>query len=508
MMLSKAQFEMYLAAHQTKDFKQPLKTRLLLGLMLIVALICHRAIANSPTHIHFAVEATYPPFESVAPNGEIKGFDIDLAKALCHTLGAHCTFSNQPWDSLIPGLQFKKFDAVISTMAITPERQRQIAFSNPYYIPSASFVVPKKKLVELSNAGLAGKTIGYQMGTTFGDYLKKHYHQQVNTKAYASESGAILDLLAHRIDALFGDTPVLQYWLAQGGHKAYQQLGPAIKDELYFGSGYGIALHADNRDLQQTLNTALAAIKKNGTYDRLVQQYFHTNTVSPQIEHAWLKYMPLLYSGLQQTLRLALTALGLGLSLGLVAALLEASQHTWLAHISTTIINIIRGLPEILVLFLVYYGSTFLLTTVLKLKLSLTPFVAGSLGLSLLFGSYASQVFRGALATIPKGQLEAAQALGLSSLQSFVAVLLPQTWRYALPGLANLWFVLLKDTALVSLIGVQDLMSQAQVASANTLQPFTFYGIVMLIYLILTACSEIILKYLSTRAQQHLKPIG
>ena len=472
-------------------------------LCLLLLLLTMRCLAATPIKsIRFASEATYPPFEYVNTQGQLRGFDIALAQALCDELNAECTFINQPWDSLIPGLNFKKFDAVISAMAITPARQKHVAFSDPYYTPSGSFVAHQDKTFPLTAAGLRNKTIAYQIGTTFGDYLNAKYPNTVHLKTYTSESSAILDLLAGRVDAIFGDTPVLQHWLQQGKPKPYQIVDRPLFDSKLFGGGYGIAVHRDNQALLQALNQALSRIKANGIYDRLVAHYFGGHQAStPQ---SWTHFIPLLLLGLKTTLTLAVIALLLGLVLGLIGAVLENTHRKRLRTVGIGLIHLIRGLPEILVLFFVYFGSTYLLNDVLNLGFSLSPFVAGALGLSLLFGAYASQVFRAAFAAIPPGQRESALALGLTERQCFFKILIPQAWRHALPGLGNLWFVLLKDTALVSLTGTHDLMIQAQVASANTLKPFTFYGLATVTYLALTSLSEGVLWKLRQRAALHL----
>jgi His/Glu/Gln/Arg/opine family amino acid ABC transporter permease subunit len=199
-------------------------------------------------------------------------------------------------------------------------------------------------------------------------------------------------------------------------------------------------------------------------------------------------------SGMLVTIELAVCALFLGLLLGLIGAWGENARLRPLRWITTLLISCIRGLPELLVIFLVYFGGTVLLTAIAGHYVNFSSFFAGVLALSLLFGSYASQVFRGAFLAVPRGQTEAGRALGLSRPQIFFYIQLPQAWHHALPGLGNLWLVLLKDTALISLIGVTDLMNKAQTASSTTHKPFTFYLAAALLYLIMTSISETLIK--------------
>ncbi len=216
-------------------------------------------------------------------------------------------------------------------------------------------------------------------------------------------------------------------------------------------------------------------------------------------------YLHQLLLGTWVTLQLACSSLVLGLLLGILGALAESSQLKIIRYMAVSIISLIRGLPELVVLFFIYFGGTLLLTTLAGHYINVPTFYSGVIALALLFGSYASQVFRGAFAAIPLGQTEAARALGLTPWLIFMHIQLPQAWRHALPGLGNLWLVLLKDTALVSLIGLAELMSQAKVASSNTHQPFTFYLTAAFLYLIMTSVSQIALKRLSYKAAEHLQ---
>lgn len=211
-----------------------------------------------------------------------------------------------------------------------------------------------------------------------------------------------------------------------------------------------------------------------------------------------------LADGTWLTIQVAICALILGLILGLAGALAESSRIAALRIFATTLISAIRGLPELLVIFVVYFGGTLLLTAIAGHYVSVSAFASGIVALGLLFGSYASQTFRGAFLAVPIGQTEAARALGLNPRQIFFHIQLPQAWRHALPGLGNLWLVLLKDTALVSLIGLADLMNKAQVASSTTHQPFTFYLLAALFYLILTSLSQAVMSKATQKANQHL----
>ncbi|ADM98227.1 arginine ABC transporter substrate-binding protein [Dickeya dadantii] len=225
--------------------------------------------AGAAETIRFATEASYPPFESVDASNQIVGFDIDLANALCKQIQATCTFSNQAFDSLIPGLKFRRFDAVIAGMDITPERQQQVSFTQPYYENSALFIAQKGKLADI--AALKGKRVGVQNGTTHQKFLLDK-HKDITVVPYDSYQNAVLDLKNGRLDAVFGDTAVVNEWLKQNENLA--SVGDKVTDKDYFGIGLGIAVRQNNDELVKKFNDALNNIKQDGTYQTIYKKWF------------------------------------------------------------------------------------------------------------------------------------------------------------------------------------------------------------------------------------------
>lgn len=214
-------------------------------------------------------------------------------------------------------------------------------------------------------------------------------------------------------------------------------------------------------------------------------------------------------SGLWLTLRLAIATLPLGLALGLILALMVNGKSIWLARVATAFATVFRALPELLTLFIIYYGGQILLqkaATALtgEPMLELSGFVAGMVALGVVFASFASEIFVAGLRSVPRGQHEAAAALGLSRRRTFISVILPQLFRLTLPGLGNLWFVLLKDTSLVSIISLNDLMRQTQLAVANTKEPLFFYAVTCLIYLAVSLISSALIGRMELRANRGI----
>ena len=208
-------------------------------------------------------------------------------------------------------------------------------------------------------------------------------------------------------------------------------------------------------------------------------------------------FLSLMFTAALMTLGLAVCSLVAGLLLSMLFAVLEANRVV--GKPMAVLVALLRGLPEILVVLLVYFGSSEVVEMITGEYIEFGAFGCGVFALSLIFAAYASQTLRGAIQAIPKGQWESGAALGLSKGYTFLPIIMPQVWRHALPGLSNQWLVLLKDTALISLIGVDDLMRQAQLINTNTHQPFTWYGIAALIYLVVTLVSQVGIRKLELR---------
>ena len=216
-----------------------------------------------------------------------------------------------------------------------------------------------------------------------------------------------------------------------------------------------------------------------------------------------------LLRGALVTLQLAACALVLGLALGLLLAAAKLSAHAALRWTGEIYMAFIRATPEFLILLLFYYGierAVQALLTVIGLSVAfeMPRFLAAVIGLAAIFSAYAAEVFRGAYLAIPVGQIEAATACGMSPGQIFTRIRLPQMWRFAIPGLGNLWMVLLKDTSLAAVIAVDDLLRQAKIGSETTRAPLTFYVAAGVIYLVLTGVSDIARDRLERRARRGM----
>ena len=215
--------------------------------------------------------------------------------------------------------------------------------------------------------------------------------------------------------------------------------------------------------------------------------------------------------GLAITVQLAVVTLPVGLLLGFLAAAASMSRLLPLRLLGFGYTTVMRGLPEILTLFVVYNGAGLLVNAVLRwwapeaAPTDFSPFAAGVVALGMVFGAFAAEVLRGAFQSLDSGKAEAGRAIGMTERQIFLRIRLPQVWRFALPGLGNLWINMLKDTALVSVIALDDLMRMTKVAVGVTKQPFTFYLLACLIYWALCVLSELVLAQMERRANRGIR---
>ncbi len=220
-------------------------------------------------------------------------------------------------------------------------------------------------------------------------------------------------------------------------------------------------------------------------------------------------YGPSILQGTILTIELCLASLAIAMLLGILTALAKLSHSRALSLLAQTYTTVIRGIPDLVLMLLIFYGGQVFINRIGPMVgyidyIDINPFVAGVSTIGFIFGAYMAETFRGAILAVPDGQLEAGYAYGMSRFQVFVRILLPQMVRHAIPGFGNNWLVLMKTTALVSIIGLNDMVRMAGLAAGATRKPFTFYLVVAVNYLILTSVSILILNRLNTRYSQGI----
>ena len=233
------------------------------------------AEAAAPTMLKIGTEGAYPPFNNLTADGQLVGFDIDIAKALCEEMKVTCEFVTQDWDGIIPALQAGKFDAIIASMSITPERAEKVDFTHKYYNTPSALAGPKDTTITaVTKEGLAGKTIGVATSTTHYNYAEKTYTDST-IKGYPRSKEFLLDLANGRLDAVKDDISVLDEWLKSPDGACCKLIGqPSPQPVEIFGEGAGIAVRKGETDLVNKFNAAIDAIRANGKYKEINDKYF------------------------------------------------------------------------------------------------------------------------------------------------------------------------------------------------------------------------------------------
>ena len=232
------------------------------------------SVAQAEDPLRIGVEGAYPPFSWKESDGTLKGFDIDIANALCEKMGRQCELVEQDWDGIIPALLAKKYDAIVASMSITEERKKRVDFSGKYYNTPAKFVAAKDAGFEATAAGLKGKTVGVQRGTIHQCYMEKAF-PEVELKLYGTQEEVFLDLASGRIDLQISDSiQSLEGFLTKPEGKDFAFLGDDQFDLECHGEGAGIAVRKGEDDLRLAFDKAIKAIRDDGTYAKINAKYF------------------------------------------------------------------------------------------------------------------------------------------------------------------------------------------------------------------------------------------
>jgi arginine/ornithine transport system substrate-binding protein len=252
-----------------------MKKTILAGLTIFLMFAAIQTGAKEWQKVRIGVEGAYPPFSFVDQEGQLQGFDIDIARALCAAMEVQCTLVASDWDGIIPALLARKFDAIVASMSITEQRKKKVAFSNKYYHIPAKFVRKKGSAIEITQEGLKGKTVGVQRATIHDRYLTDNYGDLVNIKRYGTQDEAYLDMAAGRLDLLLADSVALKEgFLDREAGQDFEFVGPDLTDPRWFGEGMGIALRKQDTELREMFNEAIQKIRADGTYKKIQDKYF------------------------------------------------------------------------------------------------------------------------------------------------------------------------------------------------------------------------------------------
>lgn len=474
---------------------------------LLLSLSCLLLVVSvgraDSTELRVAVEPVYPPFEFRAANGEIQGFDIDVIRAIGQEAGFTVQFQSIAFDGIIPALQAQTVDAAVGAMTITPARSKVVTFSRPYFKAGLAIAVREDTQDINRLEDLSGKSIAVQIGTTGADAAKKIPGATIRT--FNAAVLTLQELRNGNVDAVINDSPVMLYAIKTGNLKGIRVINQLLTEEFY-----GIPTPRNSPNLQR-INQGLGTILNNGTYTQLYQKWFNAQPPElpatappsatgdtkavPNSTQVILASLPPLLAGTLITLQLAAISAVFGLVGGSLLGILRLSKVRLLRWITVAYIDFFRGTPLLVQLFMIYFGIPAALQAI-GLPFNFDRFLAAIVALSLNCAAYVAEIVRAGIQAIDVGQSEAAESLGLNSVQTLRFIVFPQALRWMLPPLGNQFISLLKDTSLVAVIGFEELFRRGQLIVAENYRPFELYGAIALIYLALTLLSSRGFSYL------------
>jgi len=447
---------------------------LLFVAILAITLICGNfspdfVAAQSQTgkNLIMVTSADYPPYEfrkTASSNNEIIGFDIDIAKYITQKLGYQLEIRDTDFSGIIPALQSNRADFAMSGMSPTTERKKSIDFSDIYY-ESKNTIIAKKVSNLKTPEDLAGKKVGVQLGTIQANTAKKWQNVQVIS---LNKTGDIIqELKSGRIDAGITEDTVAKGFIANNSDLEFHLI-PSDSEEL----GSAIAF-PKNSPLLKQFNPVIQAMKKGGKIEELVNKWFSDSSVTtidtkqPGSKKSPLSFakiapsIPFILAGILVTLQFTLISTFFGFIWGIILALCKISPIKPLLYFANGYTSIFRGTPLLLQIALIYYATPQLT------GYDIPALLAGVITFTLNSGAYVSETIRGGILAVDKGQMEASLSLGIAYVPMMKDIILPQAVKNILPALVNESIGLLKDSSLVSTIGVVDVLRRAQIVGAE-----------------------------------------
>ena len=459
------------------------KKRLKLFIAFLVALVCFTQVstpvqAEEKTYI-IGTDTTYAPFEFENEEGEFVGIDMDLLEAIAEDQDFDYELRALGFNAAVQALEGDQVDGVIAGMSITEERKESFDFSDPYYSSGSQFAVLGDSEID-SLEELEGESVAVKTGTTGYDVAEELADEYGFTLSTFEDSVNMYeDLQAGNSKAVVEDYPVMLY-ASETGRIDLKFIGE--QEEV---ADNGFAVNKDqNPELLQMFNDGLANIRASGEYDDIIARYLGEDALAEESEQQnivsqFINNRTPLLNGLWRTIWLSFLSFFIALAAGIVLGLMRTSDFFLFKGIAQIYIDIMRGAPLIVLAFFIYFG--FPQMTGLKFSAN----VAGMITLSLNAAAYIAEIVRGGIQAVDPGQIEAGKSLGLTNAITMRRIILPQATRIAMPSLINQFVITLKDTSILSVIGIVELTQTGKIIIARTYQSGNIWLIVGLMYVIL-----------------------
>lgn len=490
---------------------------------------CQRALEDIQRNhkIVFACEALYPPFESVQDDGTIQGFDIDLGNEIAHELGVQAVFKNMEWSGVLGSLEHGLADCILSDFAVTKERKPHYGFSRPYCMAGLAIVRRRDDRRVQGDLKLKLLTFAVQDETTGLAALQNRNIATDRIHKFKRLQDALMDVRNGASDAVVADL----FAELDAVKKAYSADLEVINGS-FPSQPAAVATRPGETALLASINKALGRIMVDGRYGRIYEKWTgrHATThviaeldggrnlgsldvptseepvipkqdADPPRHVGAIRWdlvapaLPTLFRGARMTVFLTGISLVIGIAAGLMIALCRISAFRVLSVPALTYIEIIRGTPLLMQIYVIYFVLP-------AFNIRIPEIFAGVLALSLNAAAYISEIFRAGIQSVDSGQMEAAQAIGMTYIQATRWVIIPQTLRRVLPPLTNEAIALLKESSLVSVISISELMLVGSEFATRTGSPTTAYLLVAMVYLAMT----LPLTWVARRLEEAWRP--
>ncbi|HEI7253167.1 TPA: ABC transporter permease subunit [Staphylococcus aureus] len=459
---------------------------LVLGLLISSAMVYINPTAHAEQNqtwekikergeLRVGLSADYAPMEfehTVNGKTEYAGVDIDLAKKIAKDNNLKLKIVNMSFDSLLGALKTGKIDIIISGMTSTPERKKQVDFSDSYMMTKNIMLVKKDKVSEYKDIkDFNNKKVGAQKGTE----QEKIAQTEIENASITSLSrlpDVILALKSGKVEGAVVEKPVAEAYLKQNPKLGISNVkfNEEEKDTV-------IAVPKDSPKLLSQINKTIKEVKDKGLIDK-----YMTNAANAMNDDSGFisKYGSFFLKGIKITILISLIGVALGSILGAFVALMKLSKIKIISSIASIYIEILRGTPMLVQVFIVFFGIT------AALGLDISALVCGTIALVINSSAYIAEIIRAGINAVDKGQMEAARSLGLNYRQTMKSVIMPQAIKNILPALGNEFVTLIKESSIVSTIGVGEIMFNAQVVQGISFDPFTPLLVAAALYFVLT----------------------
>ena len=442
--------------------------------------------------IIIGTNAEYSPFEYLDDNGNITGFDYDLLEAIAKEENVKLVWKDMPFDSLMGSMEAGDVQVIAAGIGPTEDRKKSVDFSDVYYTGTQCIISRKE--------GAQSDMIASGETTDYGEV------KDAKVKRFKNASSAVMELKNGGADAVLIDNIMAEIYCKQNSDLQYESVPSTAEDTVF-------CIEKGNTELVQIINDGLAKVKKSGEYDDLYQKYFVVTLENSEDvtdvaatdgflgllsfiflqDNRWKFYI----NGLGITLIVSLLSVIVGILIGLVVALVrlgaaKKGRRTILSTIADIYVDVIRGTPSVLQLMIIYFA-------VFHSRLG---YVAAVVSFGINSGAYVSEVIRGGILSVDKGQSEAGRSLGLGYKDTMRFIIIPQAVKTILPAMGNEFIQLIKETSILGYVGIMDLTKAASYVSSRTYQMFIPLIVAGIMYYLIVKCLSLLLKRFERRLRE------